>query len=285
MYKIQLQQFEGPLDLLLFFIRRDELDIHDIPISRIADEFLQYVRYMEEVDLDGVGDFLYMAAVLINIKTRMLLPSQETDEEGEPIDPRRELVERLLEYVRFKEASDKLEEQYERRDRQLTRGRAGGPDQEMTESEEELVSATVFDLISSLRRVLTEAPDEPVHMVETESYSLEEQQAYLRETLVRGERSSFVELASGQSKPFIITTFLAILEMARTREIDIWIGGEPDDFFVQLAEPSGDEPAAAPISPGSSLGSDSGSESGSESGREVGAADTQEPMQQESTTE
>jgi len=268
MYKIQLQQFEGPLDLLLFFIRRDELDIHDIPISRIADEFLQYVRYMEEVDLDGVGDFLYMAAVLINIKTRMLLPVQDTDEEGDPIDPRRELVERLLEYVRFKEASDKLEQQYERRDRQLTRGRAGAPDRDMTESDEELVSATVFDLISALRRVLTEAPDEPVHTVETESYSLEEQQEYLRETLIRRERTSFVELATGRSKPFIITTFLAILEMARTREIDIWIGGEPDDFFVAIAESTEDEPAAPPISPGS----------------ESGQVDTPEPMQEESTT-
>ena len=259
MYKIQLQQFEGPLDLLLFFIRRDELDIHDIPISRIADEFLQYVRYMEEVDLDGVGDFLYMAAVLINIKTRMLLPVQETDEEGEPIDPRRELVERLLEYVRFKEASDRLEEQYSRRERQLTRGRAGAPENDLTEPDEELVSATVFDLISALRRVLTEAPDEPVHRVETESYSLEEQQEYLRQNLVRDEKTSFVALATGRSKPFIITTFLAVLEMARTREIDIWIGGEPDDFFVQLADLSDDVPAAAPISP--------------------------EPMQQESTTE
>ncbi|NNF03159.1 MAG: segregation/condensation protein A [Rhodothermales bacterium] len=238
MYKIQLQQFEGPLDLLLFFIRRDELDIHDIPISRIADEFLEYVRYMEEIDLDGVGDFLYMAAVLIHIKTRMLLPVQETDEEGEPVDPRRELVERLLEYVRFKEASDHLEEQYDRRERQLTRGQASAPENDLTESDEELVSATVFDLISALRRVLTEAPDSPVHRVETESYSLEDQQEFLRTHLTPGDRSSFVEIMTGRSKPFIITTFLAVLEMARTREIEIWIGGEPDDFFVELADPA-----------------------------------------------
>src|SRR5690625_568104 len=110
MYRVHIEDFEGPLDLLLFFIRRDELDIFNIPIARSADEYLSYVRVLEQVDLDAVGEFLYMAAMLINIKARMLLPTPELDEEGEPIDPRRELVERLLEYVRFKEASQRLTE-------------------------------------------------------------------------------------------------------------------------------------------------------------------------------
>ena len=108
MYRIRLQEFEGPLDLLLFFIQRDELDIYDIPIAQITDEFLGYVRLIEEIDLDGVADFIYMAALLIHIKARMLLPRPDLDEEGEPIDPRQELVERLLEYVRYKEAAEEL---------------------------------------------------------------------------------------------------------------------------------------------------------------------------------
>lgn len=244
MYKIQLQQFEGPLDLLLFFIRRDELDIHDIPIARIADEFLEYVHYMEEVDLDGVGDFLYMAAVLISIKTRMLLPSQTVDEEGEPVDPRHELVERLLEYIRFKEASDLLAEQYEQRLRQFTRGDASHIEAGEEERGDELVEATVFDLITALRRVLTTVTDEYVHEVEVEAYSVEEQQEFLRTTLVAGERQSFVSLATGRSKPFIITTFLAVLELARKGEIDIFIGEGADDFFVTPVQPSTDDQTA-----------------------------------------
>ncbi len=234
MYRIQLQQFEGPLDLLLFFIRRDELDVHDIPIARIANEFLEYVSFMEEVDLDGVGDFLYMAAVLINIKTRMLLPSQEMDEEGEPIDPRTELVERLLEYVRFKEASDQLEEQWAERSKQFTRGAASAVEDSLAETGEDWVEATVFDLISALRRVLTEAPDEPVHSIEVESYSVEQQQAFLRTSIDNGERHSFVEIATGRTKPFIIATFLAVLEMARTGLIDIFLAGDASDFHIQL---------------------------------------------------
>jgi segregation and condensation protein A len=234
MYKIRLQQFEGPLDLLLFFIRRDELDIHDIPIAHIADEFLEYVSYMEEVDLDGVGDFLYMAAVLINIKTRMLLPSQLVGEEGEPIDPRAELVERLLEYIRFKEASDRLEEQWEERAKQFTRGAASAVEDTLSEPDEELVEATVFDLITALRRVLTAAPDEPVHAVEVESFTVEEQQTFLRSAIGNGMRHSFVDMAVGRSKPFVIATFLAVLEMARMGDIDIFLSGDASDFEIQL---------------------------------------------------
>ncbi len=95
MYRVKLSQFEGPLDLLLFFIRRDELDIYDIPIATITDEFLAYVKILTEVDLDVAGDFVYFAALLVNIKTRMLLPSKQVDEEGEIVDPRTELVEQF----------------------------------------------------------------------------------------------------------------------------------------------------------------------------------------------
>ncbi|PIQ63168.1 MAG: segregation and condensation protein A [Bacteroidetes bacterium CG12_big_fil_rev_8_21_14_0_65_60_17] len=234
MYKVQLQQFEGPLDLLLFFIRRDELDVHDIPISRIADEFLTYVQFMEEVDLDGVGDFLYMAALLISIKTRMLLPSTEVDDDGGLIDPRQELVERLLEYIRFKEASDHLTARYEDRLRQFTRGEAAAALAPSVEPEAELVEATVFDLVSALRRVLTTAPDVVDHAVETEAYTIEEQEEFLESALTRNGRTSFISIMKGRSKPFIITTFLAVLEMARRGDLDIFVEERRDDFFMTL---------------------------------------------------
>lgn len=234
MYKIRLQQFEGPLDLLLFFIRRDELDVHDIPIASIADEFLEYVRYMEEVDLDGVGDFLYMAAVLISIKARMLLPSQDLDEDGEPIDPRKELVERLLEYIRFKEATEFLVQKHAERSDKFVRGAASAVSDDLQKSNDELVDATVFDLITALRRVLTHAPEEAYHAIEVESYSLHDQRSFLKSELTVGERSSFVNLMTGKTKPFVITTFLAILEMARLAELDIFIGSVPNDFDIEL---------------------------------------------------
>ncbi|MGQ9644547.1 MAG: segregation and condensation protein A, partial [Ignavibacterium sp.] len=107
MYKIRLEHFEGPLDLLLFFIKRDELNIYDIPISKITKEFLEYVNYIRMLDLETAGEFILMASTLMHIKVRMLLP-REVDEKGEEIDPRADLVKALLEYKRYKEVSEEL---------------------------------------------------------------------------------------------------------------------------------------------------------------------------------
>lgn len=243
MYQVRLQQFEGPLDLLLFFIRRDELDIYDIPIGSITDEFLAYVRLLEQVDLDGVGDFLYMAALLISIKTRMLLPSQDVDDDGEPIDPRQELVERLLEYIRFKEASEMLAEAHDRRQNQYTRG-IRLADLEQEPSEEPVAEATLFDLIGALRRVLTEAEtDEPTHAVEAESWSLEGQMEYLEGLLAAGERRSFVDVVRGNPKGFIITTFLAVLEMSRTGQLTLAVERSAMDFYLCPVQEAAQDPS------------------------------------------
>jgi len=241
MYRVQLQQFEGPLDLLLFFIRRDELDIYDIPIAQIADEFFNWVRVLEEIDLDGVGEFIYMAALLINIKARMLLPSPELDEEGEPIDPRRELVERLLEYIRFKEASEMIGARQEDRASRFTR--RAPAEVEQYDGEEVLFESSIFDLISGLRRVLSLAPESPVHVVSTEEYSIEEQQAYLIVHLVPGVRTSFATLMSGNSKAFIVATFLAVLELTRNGIVALFIA-TTEDFFLKRMEMDGDEESA-----------------------------------------
>ena len=238
MYRIHIEDFEGPLDLLLYFIRRDELDVFDIPIARIADEYLAYVRVLERIDLDSVGDFLYMAALLINIKARMLLPKQDVDEEGEVIDPRRELVERLLEYMRFKEASSNLEDLHEDRSDRFTRGHASSERKKWEGQAEVSYDATVFDLISALRRILTEAPAEPTHDIVREEYSIEEQQAFILEVLERTSRMSFAASVKGRSKAFIITTFLGILELARQQRILVYVPEDnPVDFFLEAREP------------------------------------------------
>lgn len=233
MYRVQLQEFEGPLDLLLFFIRRDELDIYDIPIARIADEFLEYVRLLERIDLDGVGDFIYMAALLIAIKARMLLPLQDVDEEGEPVDPRRELVERLLDYIRFKEAAQKMQTLQNSRAEYFTRGAASGESNRSLEQGPLEFDLSIFDLVQALRRILSKAPDEPVHAVERFEYSVEDQQKYILAKLSSVPNRTFRDLVRKRSKPFIITTFLAVLELSRQGLIIIQIQNTNiDDFWV-----------------------------------------------------
>lgn len=223
------------MDLLLFFIKRDEIDIYDIPIAQIADEYLKYVRVLKEVDLDGVGDFIYMAALLINIKARMLLPSENTDEEGEAVDPRRELVERLLEYVRFKEASEQLEYRQSQRQDHFTRGAASSEREGIEDNHEVEVEGTVYDLVQALGQMLREVEeeDDPVHEVEPLQHSIESQQAYVIERVASGEPVSFRSLIRRRSKGFIIATFLAVLELARQREVLITLNEDKDDFMLE----------------------------------------------------
>ncbi|MDX1741149.1 MAG: segregation/condensation protein A, partial [Rhodothermales bacterium] len=183
------------------------------------------------------GDFLYMAAVLINIKARMLLPSPEVDEEGEPIDPRAELVERLLENVRFKEAAAGLSDQFDRRHELFTRGEASGESAFRVDAPPVVEDASIFDLISALRRVLTEAEEEAQHEIEAETYTIELQREYIQQQLTVDGRRSFVDLVSRRSKAFIVTTFLAVLEMARLGEIVLTLAGGADDFYLDVAKP------------------------------------------------
>jgi len=226
------------MDLLLFFIKRDEIDIYDIPIARIADEYLAYVRVMEEIDLDGVGDFIYMAALLINIKARMLLPSQETDDEGEAVDPRRELVERLLEYVRFKEAADQLSTRREHRRDHFVRGDAADDRERVEKRHEVEVDASVYELVEALGRVLeVEEEDEaPVHEVEPVEYTVEEQQRYVLRRLDRESEVSFHALVQSQSRGFVIATFLALLELARQHHLRLRVGDTTSNFVVEARE-------------------------------------------------
>ncbi len=237
MYRVQLDQFEGPLDLLLFFIRRDELDIYDIPVALITDEFLGYVRLLEQVDLDGAAEFIYMAADLISIKARMLLPRQEVDEDGEPIDPRAELVERLLEYVRYKEAANHLERCWNDRHELIPRGAASSEHDRLAASVEVTYKVSVFDLISALQRILDRAPDEaPQHSLPPYEYTIDEQRTFVM-TQLAGGISSFAKLVESRSKPFVIVTFLAVLEMLQRQMIVLVTGISIEDFAIKFAEP------------------------------------------------
>ena len=236
MYRVSLDQFEGPLDLLLFFVRRDELDVHDIPVARIADEYLEAVRTLGALDLDAAADFIYTAALLIQIKARMLLPRQEVGDDGEPVDPRRELVERLLEYVQAKEAATVLAGRFEARQRHYARGQASDERERYAEPAETTFRATLFDLVSALGSALARSgsavPDR--HTVEREAYALDVQRAYVLSRLGRGA-SSFAALVAGQTRAFVITTFLAVLDLAQRQAVRVVFGLRPEDFGLELA--------------------------------------------------
>jgi len=240
MYRVSLADFEGPLDLLLFFVRRDELDLFDIPIARIADEYLAHVRVLEAVDLDGAADFIYLAAELIAIKVAMLLPRAAGPDGEEPEDPRRPLVERLLEYVRYKEAAGQLDERLDARSRHATRGAASAAVAEERPPEEVPVRVSLFELMRALQRVLAQAPEPEVHPLRREAWSVEAQQAWVLEEIGQKPRS-FVDLVGGRSRSFIIATFLAVLELVRAQAARLVLGADSDDFRIapaRTAEPA-----------------------------------------------
>lgn len=239
MYRVRLDQFEGPLDLLLFFVRRDELDVHDIPVARIADEYLEVVRTIEQVDLDAAADFVYTAALLIQIKARMLLPRPELDEDGEPIDPRQELVERLLEYVRYKEAAGHLEGRFEARRRLYTRGEASAEHERLAPAPEVAVRASVFDLVKALGTAIDRAAArvEPErHTVGAETFSVDTQRTWVLGQVGRGG-VSFQALVGGRTKGFVIATFLAVLDLAQRQAVRVVFGLRPEDFALEPAAP------------------------------------------------
>ncbi|MBD3410101.1 MAG: segregation/condensation protein A [Ignavibacteriales bacterium] len=233
MYKIQLEQFEGPLDLLLFFIKRDELDIYDIPISRITGEFLEYLHLIQQLDLEIAGDFLLVASTLMHIKARMLLP-REKDEKGEEIDPRDELVERLLEYKRYKEMAEELGYIESNQKKIRSRGNFGADEVEKPpELETYLRNVGVFDLAKAFRRALDKAKPDPVHQIKRIPVSIDDQIAFVERKLAERERVSFLEaVLEIKERIRLVVTFVAILEMAKMNRVGIDPTENFNDFFL-----------------------------------------------------
>ena len=165
MYKVKLNQFEGPLDLLLFFIKRDELDIYDIPIAKITKEFLEYVNFIKLLDLEAAGDFILMASTLMHIKVRMLLP-RELDEKGEEIDPRDELVQALLQYKRYKEMAEELSFLESIQRKLKYRGNFSEDEKETPHEYETLLkNVSVYDLAKYFKHAIEQIKEEPVHQI------------------------------------------------------------------------------------------------------------------------
>ncbi|HEY3306003.1 MAG TPA: segregation/condensation protein A [Candidatus Binatia bacterium] len=234
-HTVQLEMFEGPLDLLLHLIKKNEVSITDIPIAAITEQYLATLELMEMLSLDVAGEFLVMAATLVHIKSRMLLPPDETDlEEDEEGDPRDELVRRLLEYQRFKEAAGELE----RRDilKRDVFVRSPEPPEQVETVGFETVS--LFDLIAALRTVLDRLPKDSVHQVELETVSVREKMSQILADLHRRGKAVFQELFTGAvSRMEVVVTFLAMLELVKIRAVKIWQEETTGPIIIAPAAP------------------------------------------------
>ena len=223
------------MDLLLHLIKKNEVNITDIPIAAITEQYLATLELMQSLNLDVAGEFLVMAATLIHIKSRMLLPpGEDEDGEEEEGDSREELVRRLLEYQRFKEAADELERR-EILKRDVFVRRSEVPEDLATAGFEGL---SLFDLISALRQVLERFPDEGIHEVTLERISVREKMSSLLDDLQRRGKVIFQSLfEAAASRLEIIVTFLAMLELAKIRAIRVWQEEREGPIVIELAAP------------------------------------------------
>ena len=224
----KLPRFEGALDLLLHLIKRDEIDIYDIPISHITQQYLQYIELMRMLDLEVAGDFLVMAATLMRIKAKMLLPLPKSDDDEEEGDPREELVQRLIEYRLYKEASGTLKENEGLRRSIYERG--------MVPTEDDvgplpLAPATLFDLLEALNRVLARRPERVIYDVQTESWDIEDKMSLIARTVAEDGRMLFSTLMDGaRARMEIVISFIALLELVKLGQIVI----EQDIHFADI---------------------------------------------------
>ena len=244
-FTIKLPVFEGPFDLLLFFIERDELDIYNIPIAQVTDEFLDYMRHLEALNIDLASEFIVVAATLMRIKAKMLLPRRAVDEEGNEIDPRRELVDRLLEYKRYKSVLDDLRRLEELRAFMNPRGFASAELRQLAETalaDAELEALSLFKLLKVFERLLARYEDDQkakrVHTVYNYNYTIQEQRDYLRKSLRPGEKTDFSTLfLSLENRIHAIVTFLALLELLNEQALTLIQGEGANNFWLTLPSP------------------------------------------------
>jgi segregation and condensation protein A len=237
MYRVKLTDFEGPLDLLLFFIKRDELDITDIPISRITAEFLEYIHLMSQLDLEVAGDFIVMVATLMQIKVRMLLPRNENAEEEE--DPRAELVRRLIEYKRFKEMSQEMGEMQEKQSSVYYRRYfEADTTKEPVEGERALQDITLFNLISAFKTAMDHMPRKVIHEVNLMNVSVDEQMSFVLDFLrINGPTTALALLFHMTEKIRVIVTIIALLELTKNKMISLSSVDGGNDIGIRMIEP------------------------------------------------
>lgn len=242
-YQIKLPQFEGPFDLLLFFIERDELDIYNIPITSIINDFLTYIHSKDNLNIELSSEFILFVSTLMRIKAKMLLPRKELDEQGNEIDPRQELVDKILEYRRFKEAASKLAEMEATR---LLMAKRGNIHREISAIGEEasegteIQAITLFKLMKAFEKVvkrLEERKNKPVHTVVRYNYTMEESREKMLEAVRTEKVLSFEKIFNAcEERLEAIFTFLSLLELVQQKYITIMIGEGMNNFIIEWNE-------------------------------------------------
>ncbi len=244
-FEIKLPQFEGPFDLLLFFIERDELDIHDIPIARIANDFFEYMHHAQQMNIELASEFILVAATLMRIKAKLLLPRYEKDADGNEVDPRQDLVRQLLDYKQFKQAAEELRVM---EDERLMRFQRGNLQQELakmaTTTETgyagELNQLTLYRLIATFEKVMQrfdDAQNRVVHTIVQPPFTIENQKEYIRSRLVNKPQCNFIDIFEDcTSKLHAVFTFLALLELLQNKSLLIFMGDGYNNFVISTPE-------------------------------------------------
>jgi segregation and condensation protein A len=243
-YQIKLPQFEGPFDLLLFFIERDELDIYNIPISVITNDFLTYIHEQESLNIELSSEFILFISTLMRIKAKMLLPRKELDAQGNEIDPREELVSKILEYKRFKEASAQMAEMEALRMLMVKRGNI---QKELSSIGEEagegteIQQVTMFRLMKAFEKVMQRLHDrnnKPVHTVNPYRYTMESSRDHMLKQIQEHRNMSFEKIFDkAENRVHAIFLFLSMLELVQAKFMKIMIGEGKNNFIIEYNEP------------------------------------------------
>ncbi len=239
-YEIKLPLFEGPFDLLLFFIERDEIDIMDIPISKITNDFFEYISDLESMNIEVASEFIVVAATLMRIKSKMLLPRLSLDEEGNEIDPREELVEHLIEYKKYKSVISEFSDLEDSRLSKKIRGNLEsevGTIAERAKVESELQDIDLYKLLVVFQNVLSKYENEknkPKHQIFEYPYTIAEQKKFLINLLKSKSKISFIRLVEDNPlKILVIYNFLAMLELIQESKIKLSLGNGMNNFWIQ----------------------------------------------------
>lgn len=251
-YQISLPQFEGPFDLLLFFIERDELDIYNIPIFKITKEFLDYIHEQEKLNIELSSEFILFISTLMRIKAKTLLPRKEIDASGNEIDPRQELVDKIMEYKRFKEASLKMAELEEVRMKMVPRGNLhrdlAGIGEESGEGTE-IQSITLFKLMKTFEKVIRkmeERNNKPQHVVFKYNYTMEESKAYMLDRVQREKSMSFQKIFEPcNDRIQAIFLFLSMLELVQMQYFTLMVGEGRNNLILEWNPEAPDEELVA----------------------------------------
>ena len=243
-YQIKLPQFEGPFDLLLFFIERDELDIYNIPISNIIKDFLDYIHGQEKLNIELSSEFILFVSTLMRIKARMLLPRKELDAQGNEIDPRQELVDKILEYKRFKEASAKMAEMEAIRMLMVRRGNLAKEISMIGEDSgegTEIQSITLFKLMKTFEKIMKKVEQrsqiKPVHTVVKYSYTMEDSRKHALDVVKTEKVMSFDKIFDVcKDRIHAIFIFLSVLELIQMKYMTIMVGEGRNNFLVEFNE-------------------------------------------------